>query len=126
MPSSYTYMKDDTLTYNDFIEVATELARTVSSHKENLNTVYSTFKIMTENFSKGEVFEVNYTNLKDLSKHDGSKIFKQSTLLLRGICQPIKNTTVVKYKRSWVKYNQKGPQRKKYYSGKVCKNQNIN
>ena len=35
MPSSYTYMKYNTLTYNDLIEVTTELARTMSSHKKN-------------------------------------------------------------------------------------------
>ena len=73
MSSSYTYMKDDTLTYNNLIEVAT-FSRTVSNHKDNLNTVYSTFKIMIEKFRKGEVFEVNYTNLNDLPKHDGSKL----------------------------------------------------
>ena len=50
MSSSYTYMKDDTFTYNDLIKVATELTRTVSSHKENSNTFYPTFKIMIEKF----------------------------------------------------------------------------
>ena len=41
-------MKDDTLTYDDLIEVATEFSRPASSHKMNSNTIYSTFKIMIE------------------------------------------------------------------------------
>ena len=100
-------MKDDTLTYNYFIKVAAELARTVSSHKMNSNTIYSICMTMIDFFRKGEVFEVNYINLDHLPKHDGTKVVKKSTLPLR--------------KRSQVEYNHKISQRKKVIQAKSVK-----
>ena len=111
MSSSYTYMKVDNLTYNNLIELATELARTVCSHKVNLNTVYSKFKKMIEKFRKVEIFEVNYTNLNDLPTRDESRVVNQSPIPLPSICQPIKNSTLVQRKQSWVEFNHKKAQR---------------
>ena len=107
MSSTFTYMKDDSLTWNDLIEVATELASAVSINKRDSNTVYSTFKTMIDFFRKGEVFEVNYINLDHLPKHDGTKVVKKSTLPLR--------------KRSQVEYNHKISQRKKVIQAKSVK-----
>ena len=69
-------MKDDTLIYNDLIEAATELARTMISYKKNSDTVYSTFKIMIEKVRKEDIFKVNYINLIDFTTHDGSRVVK--------------------------------------------------
>ena len=76
---------------------------------------------MIEKFKKSEVFEVNYTNLNDLLTYDGSRVVKQSPIPLPSLCQPMKNATQLKRKRSWVEYNYKKAQRIKIAQAKIVK-----
>ena len=77
----------------------------------NSNTVYSIFINIIENFRKGEVFEVNYTNLNDVSTNDGSRVDNQSILLLLEKNEPINYATSIKNNQLWVEYNHKKFQR---------------
>ena len=62
---------------------------------------------MIEKVRKEDIFKVNYINLIDFTTHDGSRVVKWSTLPLPAICEPTRNSTVVKRKKLWVEYNHK-------------------
>ena len=83
------------------LTTASTLVRTVQGHRAYSNTIYAAMTSMITKCRNSENFEVNFTNLND------TNFVKKDNNPLRSICAPVKNSSAVKRRKSWVEYNHK-------------------